>query len=172
MEGKKVDKDKFEKRVEEYFGINRDWIIDTYGFGEANFGAVDALCPEKRMHVVTQAPIAVTRDPDTLEVQEYGEEGLLSVWDPTMNSYPAFVITDDIVKITDIYECPACGRISQDIEFKGRAEKAELRSCALKVQQLLCGESIDLLEKFRMKDVIRIGVGHRFGEEIKPTRDD
>jgi|GEM_PF-832876 len=172
LEGKKVDKDKFEKRVEEHFDINRDWIIDTYGFGEANFGAADALCPERRMHVVTQAPIAVTRDPDTLEVQEYGEEGLLSVWDPTMNSYPAFVITDDIVKITDIYECPACGRISQDIEFKGRAGKAELRSCALKVQQLLCGESIDLLEKFRVKDVIRIGVGYRFGDELKPTIDD
>jgi hypothetical protein len=58
------------------------------------------------------------------------------------------------------------------VEFKGRAGKAELRSCALKVQQLLCGESIDLLEKFRMKDVIRIGVGYRFGDELKPTKDD
>jgi hypothetical protein len=167
LEGDKVDKQDFVKMIKEHFGLNEDWIFDLYGLGETNFGALELLCPEKRMHVVTQAPIIATRDPDTLEIQDYGEEGLLSIWDPTMNSYPAFVISDDIVKITDIYKCPACGRTTQDIKFIGRAEKAELRSCGLKTQQILNDDSRELLEKFKMENVIKVGIGYRPGDELE-----
>lgn len=166
LEGDKVDKQEFIEMIKEHFGIHEDWIFDLYGLGETNFGALELLCPEKRMHVVTQAPIIATRDPDTLEIQDYGEEGLLSIWDPTMNSYPAFVISDDIVKITDIYKCPACGRTTQDVKFIGRAEKAELRSCGLKTQQILNDDSMKLLNKFKRENVMKAGIGYKPGDEL------
>ena len=167
LEGDKVDKEEFLKMIKEHFGINEDWIFDLYGLGEVQFGALELLCPEKRMHAVIQAPIIATRDPDTLEIQEYGEEGLLSIWDPTMNSYPGFVISDDIVKITDIYECPACGRTTQDVKFIGRAEKAELRSCGLKTQQILNDDTFELLNKFKMENVMKAGIGYKPGDELR-----
>ena len=167
LEGDKVDKKEFMKMIKEHFGLNEDFIFDLYGLGEVQFGALELLCPEKRMHVITQAPIIATRDPDTLEIQDYGEEGLLSIWDSTMNAYPAFVISDDIVKITDIYKCPACGRITQDIEFIGRAEKAELRSCGLKTQQILNDDSSELLNKFKMENVMKAGIGYTPGDELR-----
>ncbi|VUT24459.1 MAG: Acyl-protein synthetase (LuxE) domain-containing protein [Candidatus Methanolliviera sp. GoM_asphalt] len=167
LEGDKVDKLEFMRMIKEHFGINEDWIFDVYGLGEVQFGALEVLCPEKRMHAVTQAPILATRDPDTLEIQDYGEEGLLSIWDPTMNAYPGFVISDDIVKITDIYECPACGRTAQDVKFIGRAEKAELRSCGLKTQQIFNDDSLELLEKFKMENVMKAGIGYKPGDELR-----
>ena len=167
LEGNKVDKKEFIKMIKEHFGLNEDFIFDLYGLGEVQFGTLEVLCPEKRMHVVAQAPIIATRDPDTLEIQEHGEEGLLSIWDPTMNAYPGFVISDDIVKITDVYKCPACGRTTQDIKFIGRANKAELRSCGLKTQQILNDDSSELLNKFKMENVMKAEIGYKPGDELK-----
>ena len=166
LEGDKVDKKEFIKMINEHFGINEHFIFDLYGLGEVQFGALELLCPEKRMHVITQAPIIATRDPDTLEIQEHGEEGLLSIWDPTINAYPAFVISDDIVKITDVYKCPACGRTTQDVTFIGRAKRAELRSCGLKTQQILNDDSSELLNKFKMENVMKAGIGYKPGDEL------
>ena len=102
--------------------------------------------------------MAVTRDPKTLEVQDYGEKGLISVWDPTMRSFPAFVISDDIVKLSEPFECDGCGAISQTVEYVGRAEKAELRSCGLKTQQILNDDEKKALEIVRAK-TLRSGIG-------------
>jgi Coenzyme F390 synthetase len=138
LTGEKIKKNEFEKRLKDHFGLDDLFITEVYGFGEANFGIFD-LCPDKKRHVVLPVPVR-TRDPETLELQDYGEKGLISVWDPTMNSYPAFVITDDIGRVSDYYECPACGFVGQDLELVGRLSKAEVRSCGLKIQQNLRGK--------------------------------
>jgi long-chain-fatty-acid---luciferin-component ligase len=138
LTGEKIKKNEFEKRLKDHFGLDDLFITEAYGFGEANFGIFN-LCPDKKYHVVLPVPVR-TRDPETLELQDYGEKGLISVWDPTMNSYPAFVITDDIGRVSDYHECPACGFVGQDLELVGRLSKAEMRSCGLKIQQNLRGE--------------------------------
>ena len=156
LSGEAIDKEEFKKKLVDHFGVYKPHIVDIYGFGETNSIAVD-FCPNGNMHL-SPAVIAVTRDTDTLEVQDYGEEGLMSAWDPTMQSFPGFVISDDIVKLTEPFECDGCGVISQTVEFVGRAAKAELRSCGLKMQQILSDENKRELEILRAK-TLREGIG-------------
>jgi len=135
LDGKKVDKNKFKEKLKEYFGLNDLFIVDAYSFAEANFLALD-FCPSKNNHMIL--PVVVrTRDPETLELQDYGETGIISVWDPFMNSYPAFIMTDDVGIVSDYYKCDACGFVGQDLILKGRLSKAEFRSCGLKLQQMM-----------------------------------
>jgi long-chain-fatty-acid---luciferin-component ligase len=156
LSGEAIDKKAFEKKLSDHFGLYEPHIIDIYGFGESNTLTVD-FCPEGNMHL-SPGVLAVTRDPKTLEVQDYGEKGLMSVWDPTMLSFPAFVISDDIVKLSEPFECDGCGAISQTVEYVGRAEKAELRSCGLKTQQILNDEDKKAIEIVRAK-TLRSGIG-------------
>lgn len=137
LTGETVDRAEFEKRLSEHFGIDRKWIVDFYGLGEVNSGAFD-LCRDKKHHIFPNV-VALTRDPDTLEPCAPGEKGLLSIYDPTMNSYPAFVVSDDMARLSEPRKCD-CGIFAQDLTFEGRAPNAELRSCGLKIQQLLTDE--------------------------------
>ena len=156
LSGEAIDKKAFKKKLVDHFGVYEPYVIDLYGFGESNTIAVD-FCPEGNMHL-SPGVVAVTRDPKTLEVQDYGEKGLISVWDPTMLSFPSFVISDDIVKLSEPFECDGCGVTSQAVEFVGRAEKAELRSCGLKTQQILNDEEKKALEIVRAK-TLPSGIG-------------
>jgi long-chain-fatty-acid---luciferin-component ligase len=149
LSGEEVDKRAFKKRVKEHFGITERFILDIYGFAESNMLACD-FCPDGKVHGIMSS-LLVTRDPDTLEVQDFGEKGLISVYDPTMNTYPAFVITDDLGRISEPHICEGCGMTTQDIEYLGRAPKAELRSCGLRTQQILTDKDKKGLEMLRMK---------------------
>lgn len=155
LSGEAIDKEEFRKKIVEHFGVYDPLIVDLYGFGESNTVALD-FCPNRNMHLSPHV-LAVTRDPETLEIQDYGEEGLMSVWDSTMLSFPSFVISDDIVKLTEPFECD-CGVISQCVEYKGRAKKAELRSCGLKMQQILTDENMRDLTILKEK-ALRSGIG-------------
>jgi long-chain-fatty-acid---luciferin-component ligase len=153
LSGEAVDKAQFKKKLSEHFGIWEPYILDIYGFGESGMLTFD-FCPERNMHIPPTV-LAVTRDPDTLEIQEYGEEGLFSVWDPTMRSFPSFVITDDIVRLTEPFKCE-CGLTTQTMEYVGRAPKAELRSCGLKLQQSLREEDKKKLEELKEKHKLKV----------------
>ena len=156
LSGEKIDKEEFRRKLSEHFGIREQNIIDAYGFGESNCLALD-LCSKRRMHIPPTV-LAVTRDPETLEIQDYGKEGLLSVWDPTMHSFPSFVITDDIVKLTEPFKCE-CGLTTQTMEYVGRAPEAELRSCGLRLQKSLTEEDEKGLEELKEKQKLRTDIG-------------
>ena len=149
LSGEAIDKKAFRKKIKEHFGLIETFIVDVYGFGESNYFAVD-FCPSKKLHSIC-SPLTITRDPDTLEVQDFGEKGLISVYDPTMNTFPAFVITDDLGRVTEPQICESCGMTTQFLEYLGRAPKAELRSCGLKTQQLLTDKDKRELEMLRMR---------------------
>ncbi|VUT24033.1 MAG: Acyl-protein synthetase (LuxE) domain-containing protein [Candidatus Methanolliviera sp. GoM_asphalt] len=156
LSGEKVDKAQFKKKLSEHFGIWEPYILDVYGFGESSLLTFD-FCPEKIMHIPPTV-LAVTRDPETLEIQDYGKEGLLSVWDPTMHSFPSFVITDDIVKLTEPFECE-CGLTTQTMKYIGRAPEAELRSCGLRLQKSLTEEDEKGLKELKEKQKLRTDIG-------------
>ena len=124
--GEAVNKKAFIKKIKEHFGLIETFIADVHGFGESNYFA-EVFCPSKKLHSVF-SPLVITRDPDTLEVQDWGEKGLISVYDPTMNTFPAFVITDDLGRVTEPQICESCGMTTQFLEYLGRAQKAELKS--------------------------------------------
>ena len=156
MTGEKIDKAPFRQKLSKYFGVYEQNIIDFYGFGESNCLAFD-LCSARRMHIPPTV-LARTRDPETLEIQDYGEEGLLSVWDPTIYSFPSFVITDDIVKLTEPLKCE-CGLTTQTLEYRGRASGSELRSCGIKLGKIISEKDQKELEEFKEKQNLGIGIG-------------
>ena len=158
LSGESIDRKEFEHKLKEHFGFNDNFIVDFYGLGEADVAAFD-FCKLKKHHFLPHAKYVV-RDPETLEPVADGEKGLLSVYDPSMNCYPAFVITDDVMRITnDLQKCE-CGMTAQNlIKFEGRAPGADLRSCGLKTQQIMNDETRELLEKFKAKSALKAGVG-------------
>jgi len=156
LSGESIDEKEFKKKLVEHFGVYEPYIINTYGFGESNCLAMD-LCSKKNMHL-SPTTLAVTRDPETLEIQDYGKVGLMSIWDPTMHSFPSFVITDDIVKLTEPFKCE-CGLTTQVMEFKGRAVGAELRSCGLMLQNSLTEKAKNGLKELKEKQKLRIDIG-------------
>ena len=155
LSGEAVDKEAFKKRIVDHFGVYEPYIVDIYGFGESNTFALD-FCTARNMHLGPWV-LGATRDPETLEILEPGEEGLMSVWDPTTLSFPAFVISDDIVRVESPFECD-CGLMTQTVRYVKRAPKAELRSCGLKIEQLLSRENTAELEELKEK-TLRTGIG-------------
>jgi len=155
LSGEAVDKEAFKRKLVDHFGIYEPLIIDIYGFGESNTVALD-FCTVNNMHLGPWV-VAFNRDPETLEVLEPGEKGLMSVCDPTTLSFPSFVISDDITKVEAPFECE-CGLKTQTVQYVGRAPKAELRSCGLKIEQILEGSDKEKLEALQSK-TLRTGIG-------------
>jgi long-chain-fatty-acid---luciferin-component ligase len=155
LSGEAIDKEAFKRKIVEHFGVHEPYIVDIYGFGESNTFALD-FCTERNMHLGPWV-VAFNRDPETLEPLEPGEKGLMSVLDPTTLSYPAFVMSDDITRVSAPFECD-CGLQTQTVQYVGRAPKAELRSCGLKMQQIIEGSDKSKLEALQTK-TLRTGVG-------------
>ncbi|MDY6985519.1 MAG: hypothetical protein SVE93_03840 [Candidatus Thermoplasmatota archaeon] len=153
LSGEAIDKVAFKKKIVDHFGVYEPYILDIYGFGESNAFGLD-FCTVSNMHLAPWV-VAFNRDPETLEVLEPGEKGLMSVCDPTTLSFPAFVMSDDITKVTEPFECE-CGLRTQTMEYVGRAPKAELRSCGLKMQQIISeGNKLEALQS----KALRTGIG-------------
>jgi long-chain-fatty-acid---luciferin-component ligase len=153
LSGEAIDKEEFKKKLIDHFGVHEPYIVDIYGFGESNTFALD-FCTVRNMHLAPWV-VAFNRDPETLEVLEPGKKGLMSVCDPTTFSFPAFVMSDDITKVTEPFECE-CGLRTQTMKYVGRAPKAELRSCGLKMQQIISEDN--KLEALQSK-TLRTGIG-------------
>jgi len=155
LSGEAINKEAFKKKIVEHFGVYEPYIVDIYGFGESNTFALD-FCTVRNMHLGPWV-VAFNRDPETLEPLEPGEKGLMSVLDPTTLSYPAFVMSDDITRVEAPFECD-CGLQTQTVQYVGRAPKAELRSCGLKIEQILEGANKEKLEALQSK-TLRTGIG-------------
>jgi long-chain-fatty-acid---luciferin-component ligase len=131
--GPNVDRDAFSRVVVDAFGINdpRD-VRDTFNQVELNSVVFECECAKK--HVPPWLHV-FTRDTRTLRRQPYGEVGLLAYLDPTAQSYPAFIISDDL-GVIDNAGC-ACGRPGMTLSLVRRVERSEHWGCALKVDDLI-----------------------------------
>jgi len=151
-----IPREEFEKRISKHFGVNSNLIVDLYGFGEADVFTVD-FCKANNWHLYPHVRYVV-RDPETLEPCAEGEKGLMTVYDASITCYPAFIITDDFVRVSDIKKCE-CGQITQNlIKFEERAPDIDLKSSRMRAKKLLSKESIDMFEKIKEKSP-RTGIG-------------
>jgi long-chain-fatty-acid---luciferin-component ligase len=140
-----ISKDKFQIMLSDYFEVPYSRVRDAYGFGETNIVAFDCAY-HNGMHVDPHTLVSI-RDPKNVDEEVApGEEGIIAVYDPTMNSFPAFVLSDDVGYIDDFHECE-CSANTQKIYLTGRAPKAELRSCGLKLMQ-----TMDVISSPEMKN--------------------
>jgi long-chain-fatty-acid---luciferin-component ligase len=124
-----VPRDAFDEIAMRAFGLaHRSQIRDT--FNQVELNTVFSECAHRRKHVPPWVHV-VARDPWTLAPADPGAPGLLSYLDPTANSYPCFIITDD-VGVVDGDECP-CGLTTRTMSLLRRIERDEDWGCARKM---------------------------------------
>jgi long-chain-fatty-acid---luciferin-component ligase len=135
LKNEMIAKDKFQIMLSNYFDLPLSRVRDGYGFGEANIAAFECGY-HNGLHVDPHTLVSIRDPKDVDEELPPGEDGIIAVYDPTMNSFPAFVLTDDVGHIEDLHECE-CTANTQKIWLTGRAPKSEMRSCGLKLEQTM-----------------------------------
>lgn len=134
--GQAMSRGEFNDKCREYLGVEDHQIRDMYGLIELNQLSME--CSKCKKHVPPFAEV-YTRDldqPDRLAVK--GREGLIAILDPTLLSYPGFILTQDVGLVKHGYECQ-CGRTGTIINIIGSAPRAEDISCAITLDQYLAG---------------------------------
>ncbi len=135
LKNEMIPKSRFHTMLSDYFEIPLTRVRDAYGFGETNIIAFECAY-HNGMHVDPHTLVSI-RDPNNVDEElPPGEDGIIAVYDPTMNSFPAYILTDDVGHIDDIHECE-CTANTQKIYLTGRAPKSEMRSCGLKLTQTM-----------------------------------
>ena len=117
------------ERFSEYFGISEKQYFDIYNQVESNTPFFECKCHNKH---IPAGYLVIIRDPVTFEKVEDGQEGVITFLDPSSNSYPAFVITDDIGSVTTDCECGYKGQI---LHYGRRVKTVETKGCAMKLDQ-------------------------------------
>ena len=126
-----VDRGGFAAAVGEAFGLAEPAQLRD-GFNQVELNSILLECERGRMHVPPWLEVVV-REPRGLEPVAAGEEGLLSFLDPTAESYPAFIVGDD-VGVLGAEPC-ACGRHGRWVRFLRRLERDEQHGCGLKMSR-------------------------------------
>lgn len=108
-------------------GLDEHRFRDTYSMVEINTLILE--CRALRKHVPTWLRVEVL-DPRTGRRAARGEDGVLCFWDPTAQSYPGFVMSDDVGVLDDRCSCGAAGPV---VEVVGRVNRTEGRGCAAKL---------------------------------------
>lgn len=124
---KEIGRDEFNQTCADTFGISKDQVRDTLALTELS--SCFNECEYQRKHIPPWLKVTVrdVNDPDT-EVED-GKEGILGFMEPISLSYPALFLTKDL-GVVHKEPCP-CGRKGKTMEFRGRAQGAEARGCAL-----------------------------------------
>lgn len=115
--------------IVKYLGIGEAQIYDVYNQVESNTPFFECRCHNKH---VPEGFHIIVRDPRTFEPLAEGREGVVTFLDPSSDSYPAFVTTDDIGFVTSA--CP-CGRKGQVFHYVRRVKTVETKGCAMKLDQ-------------------------------------
>ncbi len=126
LESEKINKNLFNSRLSECFGIEPSDVIDIYGFTEQmGLNYPDCECNWK--HAPTYSRVLV-RDVQTHEILPAGREGLLEFITPIPHSYPGNVVLTDDIGIIDSGGC-SDNRVGTKFRIVGRMKKAEVRGC-------------------------------------------
>lgn len=132
----KVDKEELYSMAEETLGIRERNIREFFAVVEHNVLYCD--CANHHFHVPVYSRVVI-RDPETFMPVKNGTPGLLNLITPLVGSMPLVsVVTDDIAVLHDGKEC-GCGIEAPYFEILGRAGMAEIKTCAVGVNELLEG---------------------------------
>lgn len=105
------------KRVHNYYGM----IEQT--------GSIYFECEHGRLHAPDNGGVLI-RNFGSLEVNNYGEPGVIQVFSNIQKSYPGHsLLTEDTGVTSPSSNCP-CGRKGDIIQIHGRLSQAEIRGCS------------------------------------------
>ncbi len=130
-----LDKSEFVSNIEESFGINKNRVIDIYGFTECPvvFGS---HWSEKYQDFLFHCPHysrIIIRDIKKLEpLNKEGDRGFLEVLTPfgTSASIKHAIIVDDHVELVSKNKCSECGYEGSTFRILGRSEQNEGLGCS------------------------------------------
>ncbi|MGC4059461.1 MAG: hypothetical protein QM749_00835 [Aquabacterium sp.] len=127
--GERIARDTFDALLSEAFQVPTTQVRDTFNMVELNSVMVE--CAHKQLHVPPWLYIRA-RDPGSFDTLASGQSGVLSYLDPTAQSYPGFLLSDDLGNVVENHAC-ACGRTSDVLHIERRLNTVESRGCALKM---------------------------------------
>jgi long-chain-fatty-acid---luciferin-component ligase len=132
FESQSISRDEFKRECGRHFsGLSGDKIRDVFNMTELNTLIPECECGSKHIPVWLDVfPI----DLNTYTVAKDGTAGLLGFLDALPASYPGFVVSGDVGRITYIDNCP-CGRKGRCVEIIRRINTVETRGCALKIEK-------------------------------------
>ena len=133
--GEKIERQAFETLLIELLGASRESIFDV--FNQVELNTVLFECPHKKKHIPPWIKVLV-RDPVTMQPVNDGEMGVLSYLDASSTSYPCFIISEDIGRVSR--GC-SCGRTGQTLEIIRRVNKVETKGCAIKIDSKILNKS-------------------------------
>ena len=124
----------FRKQIQEVLGIKQEHCLDLYGMVEGNGWMVH--CPEGHyLHIPNSYYHPMVLDKE-FKPMGYNESGRFAFLDGTSNSYPAFIISGDKVRMLE--HCPVCDRPGPVLEPEvTRAAGKELRGCAEELRRMI-----------------------------------
>ncbi|PLX16758.1 MAG: hypothetical protein C0601_09785 [Candidatus Muiribacterium halophilum] len=132
--GKEIPKNEFKKLLSDMLGLPLENIRDHFGMVEHGIPYVD--CEHGNLHAPVYSKV-FSVDPKNLNINKKGEEGILALYSPYINSYPSLaVLSTDKAVIRD--DCP-CGR-GDYIDLIGRAGKKKHKGCAIVALDKLRGQ--------------------------------
>ncbi len=103
-------------------------VHNYYGMIEQT-GSIYFECENGNLHAPHNGTVLI-RNFDTLEVNKYGEKGLIQVFSTIQKSYPGHsLLTEDVGIVYPASDC-GCGREGDIIKIHGRLEQAEIRGCS------------------------------------------
>lgn len=127
LSDQKVDKAELVEKLTKKTSIDRNNILDIYGFTE-QLGTVYVSRGISGCRASSYSEVLV-RDTDTFELVEDGKEGFLQFLSILPLSYPGFsILNDDLGRITNRGETEL-GHSVLEFEVLSRLEKAESRGC-------------------------------------------
>ncbi len=130
--GMEIPRQEFNQECLQWLGIAQDRVRDMYGLIEANFLAIECRCHNK--HVPPWVHLTVREIDDPAREVAPGRRGMLGILDPTSLSYPAFLLTEDIVYLKEGNTCE-CGRQGQQVVFLSRVKGAQTGCCAVNIDR-------------------------------------
>jgi long-chain-fatty-acid---luciferin-component ligase len=143
--GEVLDREAFTELVVEALGLERrEQVRDVFNQVELNTLFVE--CGRGRLHVPPWVEVIV-RHPDTLEPVQAGELGVLSYLDASAQSYPCFILSEDLGWTWP--ETCACGRVGQTVAISRRIDTAAHQGCSLKLLETVRLSADDLKEDDR-----------------------
>lgn len=126
-----IERDEFSLLMKEYFNADEEGILDA--FNQVELNTVVFECNKKSKHLPPWVKVIV-RDPYTLEDIGYEKLGILSYLDASSNSYPCFLLSDDLGILKK--DC-SCGRSGDVVQLVRRVKKVEAKGCAIKIDSNL-----------------------------------
>ncbi len=126
LQDAQVDNATFKQALRQQLGICH--IHNYYGMVE-QVGSIFMECEWGLLHTPNFADVLI-RDPITLQVMPFGEQGLIQVMSLLPRSYPGHsLLTEDLGAILGEDDCP-CGRKGKYFRVDGRVPNVELRGCS------------------------------------------